>query len=198
MQHIWSEPPVATFLIRCAIDDTADLRPAQCTGTHRARLYSYIKRTILQVLTAQLIGSRSDGLHLSMRRHVIQRLGQVVSPGNDTSFAGDNGTNRYLASQLCLLCFGQCHRHQALICFLLFILCHVAKVRISERKAKENTKFFHFAFPNESTFDEGQWYEKTGKRQVFSFLFRIFAVVIRQSSQKAINLFYHGTAQRNG
>ena len=34
---------------------------------------------------------------------------------------------------------------------IFFCINISAKVRISERKTKENTKFFHFAFPSSTT-----------------------------------------------
>ena len=74
----------------------------------------------------------------------------------------------------------------------------MSMVRISERKAKENTKFFHFAFPNESIFDDRQWYEKTGKKTSVLIFISYLCSCYKAIIQKAINLFYHGTAQRNG
>jgi hypothetical protein len=48
------------------------------------------------------------------------------------------------------------------VCFILCLLKSAAKVRISERKAKEKPVFL-FAFPSESTFGEAKGENKRAK-----------------------------------
>ena len=69
----------------------------------------------------------------------------------------------YLLKQVVhTLCLGtkRCHRHQTepqkSLHFTPFLILLGTKLRLSERKAKQKTKFFAFAFPNVSNFGEAK------------------------------------------
>lgn len=129
---------ITALLVAAAIDHAGQLCPAQGSGTHRARLYGDVKRAVGQVLPAQLVGRRRDGLHLSMGRHVVQRLCQVVGTGDDAVLAYDDGTNGYLSFIEGLLRLLQCAAH---ILFVFLWLFHCAKLGINGRTAKEKQVF---------------------------------------------------------
>lgn len=88
---------IAALRVGSAIDHPRHLRPTQGSGTHHTRLYGDVERTVLQVLTAQLIGCRSECLHFCMCRHIAKGLREVMCTGNDTVLADHDGTDRNLA-----------------------------------------------------------------------------------------------------
>lgn len=88
---------VAPFLVGCSIDNTRYLCPAKRSGTHGTGLHGDVERAILQVLTAQLIGSGGECLHFCMCRDVVERLCEVMCPCDDAVVADHYGTYRHLS-----------------------------------------------------------------------------------------------------
>lgn len=125
MQGAGSELMIAAFGVGSAVDDARYLRPSQCPCTHGAGLNGDVECAVGQVLAAQLVAGRRDGLHLGVGRRVGQRLCQVVGAGHDALFADDNCPDGYFSLCHSLLGFVQGHAHVALV-FLL--LCHTARL----------------------------------------------------------------------
>lgn len=97
MQHERGEGPVAALDVGCAIDDTRYLRPAEGSGTHRAWLYRYIKRTVGEILAAKLVCRHRDSLHLRVRGYIMECFRHVVRTRYNPSAADYNGTYGYLS-----------------------------------------------------------------------------------------------------
>ena len=120
---------IAPFLVETAVDDARDLCPADGAGTHHTRLDGDIERTLVKVFPAQEVRCRGDGLHLSMSRHVAERLCEVVAAGDDAVLAHDDGTDGNLALLIGHTGFVERPLHVEFVFFLLFLLNHAAKLQ---------------------------------------------------------------------
>ena len=120
---------IAPFLVETAVDDARDLCPADGAGTHHTRLDGDIERTLVKVFPAQEVCCRGDGLHLSMSRHVAERLCEVVAAGDDAVLAHDDGTDGNLALLIGHTGFVERPLHVEFVFFLLFLLNHAAKLQ---------------------------------------------------------------------
>ena len=120
---------IAPFLVETAVDDARDLCPADGAGTHHTRLDGDIERTLVKVFPAQEVCCRGDGLHLSMSRHVAERLCEVVAAGDDAVLAHDDGTDGNLALLIGHTGFVERPLHVEFVFFLLFLFNHAAKLQ---------------------------------------------------------------------
>ena len=111
MKGLGSKARVAALLVGCAIDDAADLRPSEGSGTHHARLHRDVERAVVEVLAAQVLCRGGDGLHLGMGCDVVQQFGQVVTACDNLVAAHHYGSNRYLSLPIGCFCLGQSLLH---------------------------------------------------------------------------------------
>ena len=87
---------ISAFGIGRTIDDAFDLRPTDCTGTHRTGFHRDVQGSIGQVFASYGLRRSGDSLHLGMRRYVLERLREVMSPTDDLILGDDNASDRYL------------------------------------------------------------------------------------------------------
>ena len=130
MHGLWRIRVVAPFLVETAIDDARNLRPTDGTGTHHAGLDGDIKRTLCEIFSAQQVGGRGDGLHLSMGCHVAERLCEVVTAGDNTLFAHHDSSDGNLTFLIGHAGLVECPLHVEFVFFLLFLFNHAAKLQI--------------------------------------------------------------------
>ena len=96
MEGFGGEAGEAPLVVAAAEDDAGELRPADGTGAHHARLHGDVERAAAEVLSAQLVGRRRDGQHLGVGGHVVERLGEVVGAGYDHAVGHDDRSDGYL------------------------------------------------------------------------------------------------------
>ena len=140
MHGLWRIGVIAPFLVETAVDDAWDLRPADGTGTHHTRFDGDVEGALGEILPAQQVGSRGDGLHLGVGRDVAERLREVVATGDDTVLAHHDGTNGYLPLLIGHSGLVECPLHVEFVFFLLFLFNHAAKVLFFRQKNKRNIK----------------------------------------------------------
>jgi len=129
MHGLWRIGVIAPFLVETAVDNAWNLCPADGTGTHNTRLDGDVERTLGEILSAQQVGGRGDGLHLGMGRHVAERLREVMATGDDTVLAHHDGTDGYLAFLIGHTGFVERPLHVEFVFFLLFLFNHGAKLQ---------------------------------------------------------------------
>lgn len=79
------------------VDDSAQLAPETCPGTHHARLDGHIELAFGQILSPDGRGGGRDSLHFGMSRSVRQRLDQIMSSTDDAAVPYDDRSDRDLA-----------------------------------------------------------------------------------------------------
>ena len=129
MHGLWRIGVIAPFLVETAVDNAWNLCPADGTGTHNTRLDGDVERTLGEILSAQQVGGRGDGLHLGMGRHVAERLREVMATGDDTVLAHHDGADGYLAFLIGHTGFVERPLHVEFVFFQLFLLNHGAKLQ---------------------------------------------------------------------
>ena len=129
MHGLWRIGVIAPFLVETAVDNAWNLCPADGTGTHNTRLDGDVERTLGEILSAQQVGGRGDGLHLGMGRHVAERLREVMATGDDTVLAHHDGTDGYLAFLIGHTGLVERPLHVEFVFFLLFLFNHGAKLQ---------------------------------------------------------------------
>ena len=129
MHGLWRIGVIAPFLVETAVDNAWNLCPADGTGTHNTRLDGDVERTLGEILSAQQVGGRGDGLHLGMGRHVAERLREVMATGDDTVLAHHDGADGYLAFLKGHTGFVERPLHVEFVFFQLFLLNHGAKLQ---------------------------------------------------------------------
>ena len=129
MHGLWRIGVIAPFLVETAVDNAWNLCPADGTGTHNTRLDGDVERTLGEILSAQQVGGRGDGLHLGMGRHVAERLREVMATGDDTVLAHHDGADGYLAFLKGHTGFVERPLHVEFVFFLLFLFNHGAKLQ---------------------------------------------------------------------
>ena len=129
MHGLWRIGVIAPFLVETAVDNAWNLCPADGTGTHNTRLDGDVERTLGEILSAQQVGGRGDGLHLGMGRHVAERLREVMATGDDTVLAHHDGADGYLAFLKGHTSFVERPLHVEFVFFLLFLFNHGAKLQ---------------------------------------------------------------------
>ena len=120
---------IAPLFVETAIDNAGNLCPADGTGTHHTGLDGDVERAFCEILAAQQVGCRGDGLHLCVGCDVAECFRQVVTAGNDAVFAHHDGTDGYLAFLIGQTGFVEGPLHVEFIFFLLFLLNHGAKLQ---------------------------------------------------------------------
>ena len=115
MEGLGGKALEAALFVRCTIDESPQLAPTDGTGTHDAGFDRDVERTAVEILAAQLLGCRRNGLHFGMCRHVVKGFCQVVSATDNASVGNHNGTDRYFVALQGLLGFGKCFSHPAFI-----------------------------------------------------------------------------------
>ena len=129
MHGLWRIGVIAPFLVETAVDNAWNLCPADGTGTHNTRLDGDVERTLGEILSAQQVGGRGDGLHLGMGRHVAERLREVMATGDDTVLAHHDGADGYLAFLKGHTGFVERPLHVEFVFFQLFLFNHGAKLQ---------------------------------------------------------------------
>ena len=129
MHGLWRIGVIAPFLVETAVDNAWNLCPADGTGTHNTRLDGDVERTLGEILSAQQVGGRGDGLHLGMGRHVAERLREVMATGDDTVLAHHDGADGYLAFLIGHTGLVERPLHVEFVFFQLFLLNHGAKLQ---------------------------------------------------------------------
>ena len=129
MHGLWRIGVIAPFLVETAVDNAWNLCPADGTGTHNTRLDGDVERTLGEILSAQQVGGRGDGLHLGMGRHVAERLREVMATGDDTVLAHHDGADGYLAFLIGHTGFVERPLHVEFVFFQLFLFNHGAKLQ---------------------------------------------------------------------
>ena len=129
MHGLWRIGVIAPFLVETAVDNAWNLCPADGTGTHNTRLDGDVERTLGEILSAQQVGGRGDGLHLGMGRHVAERLREVMATGDDTVLAHHDGADGYLAFLIGHTGLVERPLHVEFVFFLLFLFNHAAKLQ---------------------------------------------------------------------
>ena len=111
MKRLRAEGVVSALVVGSAVDNAAYLAPAECPGTHQARLYGHVERASCKIFPTEICRCRRHGLHLCVRRAVGQRLCEVVCACNHLSAAHHDGAHRHLVVGSSLTGFGKRHLH---------------------------------------------------------------------------------------
>ena len=119
--RIFCIPPL---LVAGTINYPAYLCPSQGSGTHHARFYGDIERAILQVLSAQHVGARGNGLHFGVGGYVGEHLREVVGTRDNPVLTYDDGSHGNLVFIECGLCLHQGTAHEFFV--FLLIVYHIS------------------------------------------------------------------------
>ena len=106
VKGLWRGERVASLGVGCSIDEAAHLCPSDGTCAHGAWLKSDVDSAVGEVLAAEGIGSRGDGLHLCVGGDIVESLSHIVGSCDDLVVAhydGANGHFVFLQGALCLL-----------------------------------------------------------------------------------------------
>ena len=77
-----------------------------------------VERALVKVLAAEGLGGSGESLHLGVRGHVVEGLGEVVRLGQNATLANNDGPNGYLVGLEGALGFQQGHPHIAFVIVL--------------------------------------------------------------------------------
>lgn len=124
MQGVGGILAVAPLVLAGSIDDAPHLGPPDGPGAHHAGFHGHVERAVGQVFAAEGIGSRRDGQHFGMRRHVVQGFRLVVGPRNDAPMAHHYGSYGYLPLGQSRLGLLQGHAHEAFVALPLRLCFH--------------------------------------------------------------------------
>ena len=108
-----AEGVIAALVVGSAIYHAGNLAPAECSGTHEARLHGDVEGAVGEIFTAKIGGCRGDSLHLGVGGDIGERFGEVVCACNDAPAASDDGTDGHLVGCCRCLSLQECHSHIA-------------------------------------------------------------------------------------
>ena len=120
-----AEGVIAALVVGSAIYHAGNLAPAECSGTHEARLHGDVEGAVGEIFTAKIGGCRGDSLHLGVGGDIGEGFGEIVRTGNDAALAHHHGTNGYLVALGGCAGFVEGGEHEALIIVLWGDILHI-------------------------------------------------------------------------